>query len=69
MNRQELEKYLNEHIEITLFDNTTRSGILERGNGFFQTPKDYYLRGAYFSFKLSHIKKVRQLVPITIKNK
>lgn len=63
MNKIELESYLDEYVEVTLFDNFSYSGILSRTDDYLEK---YGKTGYYFVsgvndnqiFKCSHVKKI-----------
>lgn len=59
--RHELEgNYLNYNVEVTLFDNSVYKGKLQYGDGFFESPKLYNIKGQ-ITFRLSHVKKIRRI--------
>lgn len=66
MKKIELESYLDEYVEVTLFDNFIYSGILSRTDDYLE---EYGKRGYYFLlgfddniiFRSSHVKKIKKL--------
>lgn len=66
MKKSELENYLGQHVEITLFDDFAYRGILRKTE---ENIKRYVKRNYYFCegeqaniiFRSSHVKKVKQL--------
>lgn len=67
MNRQNFEKFLNQKVILTFFDNKELTGTLKQGmglgnNNFDTTQKKwYYIEGTNLNFKLSHIKKIKKI--------
>lgn len=66
MNRIKLESYLNEYVEVTLFDDFVYRGILNKTDDNLEK---YYKNGYYFLsgdvdnliFRCSHVKKIKNL--------
>lgn len=66
MNKIELESYLGEYVEVTLFDDFVYRGILSRTNDFLER---YHKTGYYFLrgiddniiFRCLHVKKIKNL--------
>lgn len=66
MNKIELESFLDEYVEVTLFDNFVYCGILSRTDDYLE---EYHKKGYYFLsgfddnqiFKCSHVKKIKNL--------
>lgn len=54
LTRDILENFAGKKVKIVFFDDTTREGVLELGNGFFYEPKKYCVGD--ICFRLSHIK-------------
>lgn len=54
LTRELLERYAGKKVKVVFFDDTTREGVLELGNGFFYEPKKYVVGN--LCFRLSHIK-------------
>ena len=54
LTRELLERYVGKKVKVVFFDDTTREGVLELGNGFFYQPKKYVVGN--LCFRLSHIK-------------
>lgn len=54
LTRELLERYAGKKVKVIFFDDTTREGVLELGNGFFYEPKKYVVGN--LCFRLSHIK-------------
>ena len=57
MKREELEKYIDKKVEITMFDNQIIKGKLQRGNGYFDVPKLYHIKEEQIAFRCSYVKK------------
>lgn len=66
MNKIELESYLDEYVEVTLFDDFTYRGILNKTDDYL---KEYHKKGYYFlsgfddnqQFRCFHVKKIKTL--------
>lgn len=66
MNKIELESYLDKYVEVTLFDDFTYRGILNKTDDYLER---CYKNGYYFlkgfndnqQFKCSHVKKIKNL--------
>ena len=58
MKREKLESYIGKKVKVTLYNHYEYIGFLGKGNCYFETAKDYFLKEANLSFKLSHVKKV-----------
>lgn len=66
MTRKELESYLGEYVEVTLFDDSAHKGILRKTE---EKIERYVKRNYYFCegeqdntiFRCSHVKKVKSL--------
>lgn len=56
LTRESLESLAGKSVKVVLFDNETREGILQLGNGFFYEPKKYVVD--HMCFRLSHIKSI-----------
>ena len=56
LTRESLESLVGKSVKVVLFDNETREGILQLGNGFFYEPKKYVVGN--MCFRLSHIKSI-----------
>ena len=56
LTRESLESLAGKSVKVVLFDNETREGILQLGNGFFYEPKKYVVGN--MCFRLSHIKSI-----------
>ena len=66
MQRAILETYLGKYIEVTLFDDCSYRGILQKTESNLERyghPKYYYLEGENDNtiFRCAHVKKVREL--------
>ncbi len=66
MNRSELENYLGQHVEVTLFDDFAYRGILrktEENKDRYGNPKHYFCEGEQDNtiFRCSHVRKVESL--------
>ncbi|WP_455093129.1 hypothetical protein [Parvimonas micra] len=66
MNKIELESYLNEYVEVTLFDDFVYRGILNKTDDYLER---CYKNGYYFLkgdvdnliFRCSHVKKIKKI--------
>lgn len=56
LTRECLESLAGKNVKVVLFDNETREGKLQLGNGFFYEPKKYVVGN--MCFRLSHIKSI-----------
>jgi len=66
MIRKELESYLGEYVEVTLFDDFAYRGILrktEENKERYGNPKQYFCEGNQdnYIFRCSHVKRLKQL--------
>lgn len=66
MKRSELENYLGQHVEVTLFDDFAYRGILrktEENKDRYGNPKHYFCEDDQdnYIFRCSHVKRLKQL--------
>ena len=66
MNKIELESYLDEYVEVTLFDDFVYRGILTRTNDYLERCHKYgyyFLKGVddNLQFRCSHVKKIKKI--------
>lgn len=66
MKRSELEKHIGNRVEVILFDKTVLTGVLKKGNSFFEQAKIYHIvNGKDYqscAFRCSHVVKLRDLI-------
>ena len=65
MNKIELESYLGEYVEITLFDDFVYRGILTKTDDYLNYKNGYYfLKGVDDNqqFRCSHVKKIKKFI-------
>jgi hypothetical protein len=64
MKREDAAKYLGKKVIVTLFNNDIIIGILEKGNGYFETNNDYHIMNELdrqgYCFKISYVKKLEE---------
>ena len=65
MKRTELEKHIDEQVEVVLFDKTVLTGVIRKGNSFFNQLKIYHIvdenKHQSCAFRCSHVIKLTAL--------